>query len=243
MLALPIWNANYCRGNLLAVKISKRTRCFLTCAVLTALLPLSSRAQQPTTTVKVPDSRTAVNIAEKALAKIYGKNKIEAERPLWGVLSNGVWLVAGTLHCKDTNGNDTTVCVGEVAMADIRQADGKVLRTGRTKLESALYTKSYCAHPPGIGFSRLHVTSTLAEQMTRKTVQPQPVTITGDAVLMVLVGRDGKVMCARGLLGDKDLVNAALAAVSQWEYSPYFLNGEPAVFETTVTIHFKPKMK
>jgi hypothetical protein len=78
------------------------------------------------------DEATAVRIAEKALAKIYGKDKIDSEKPFKAILSDGVWHVGGTLHCKDMNGNDTTVCVGGVAMADVRESDGKVLRTGHT---------------------------------------------------------------------------------------------------------------
>lgn len=82
----------------------------------------------------VPDAPTAVNTAEKALSKIYGKDKIEAEKPFNATLSDGVWHVVGTLYCYDEKGNViTNACVGGVAMADIRQSDGRVLRTGHGK--------------------------------------------------------------------------------------------------------------
>ena len=90
--------------------------------------------QSAITPVKVTDAATAVNLAEKALAKVYGKRIINSERPFNATLSDGVWHVTGTLYCKDKKGNlITNACLGGVAMADIRQTDGRVMRTGHTK--------------------------------------------------------------------------------------------------------------
>jgi NTF2 fold immunity protein len=98
------------------------------------MAPAALCQTNPTTGgAKVPDSITAMNFAEKILAKRYGKGLIESERPFTATLSGGVWHIAGTLHCKDKKGNAiTNACVGGVAMADIRQSDGRVLRTGHT---------------------------------------------------------------------------------------------------------------
>jgi NTF2 fold immunity protein len=54
---------------------------------------------------KVPDSTTAISLAEKALVKMYGKKVINSERPFNASLSDGVWHVAGTLYCKDEKDN------------------------------------------------------------------------------------------------------------------------------------------
>jgi len=84
--------------------------------------------------VAVPDEATAVKLAENALEKIYGKKQIQSERPFTAELVQGVWHVAGTLYCKDKYGNVVTgVCLGGVAMTDIRQSDGRVLKTGHTR--------------------------------------------------------------------------------------------------------------
>lgn len=93
-----------------------------------------SQPQPATTPVKVPDSATAVSLAEKALSRVYGKKLIQSERPFNASLVDGTWHVTGTLRCKDKKGNVVTdACVGGVAMADIRQSDGRVLRTGHTR--------------------------------------------------------------------------------------------------------------
>jgi hypothetical protein len=72
-----------------------------------------------------------VAIAEKALIKIYGKKTIELERPFEAVLRDGIWHVEGTLYCRDERGHMITGrCFGGVAEAEVRQSDGKLLRTG-----------------------------------------------------------------------------------------------------------------
>lgn len=91
-------------------------------------------AQQARKPVAVPDEQTAVTIAEKALAKVYGKKQIESEKPFTATLRDGVWHVGGTIYRKVKQGNVFTgACVGGVAMADIRQSDGRVLKTAHTK--------------------------------------------------------------------------------------------------------------
>jgi hypothetical protein len=105
--------------------------------VLAVAPALSARGQatQPSLPpAKVPDSETAVRLGEKALIAVYGKKVIESERPFNAVLLHGVWHVAGTLFCKDEKGNVVKdACNGGVAMADIRQRDGRVLWTNHTK--------------------------------------------------------------------------------------------------------------
>lgn len=81
---------------------------------------------------KVADADTAVKVAEKALVRVYGKKKIESERPFTATLDKGVWTVAGTLHCKDQDGNPTDMCAGGVAVARISEKNGRVLSTGHT---------------------------------------------------------------------------------------------------------------
>jgi hypothetical protein len=105
--------------------------------ILAMSAPSASSGQttrSPSIRVTASDAATAVNIAEKTLAKVYGKKHIDSERPFTAVLSDGVWHVSGTLYCKYKNGNlVANACVGGVAMADIRQSDGRVIRTGHTE--------------------------------------------------------------------------------------------------------------
>jgi hypothetical protein len=76
----------------------------------------------------VPDPATAVKIAEAVLVPVYGKEKIESERPFTARLENGVWSVKGTLHCSDGRGGATTSCVGGTAEVKLSKEDGRILK-------------------------------------------------------------------------------------------------------------------
>jgi len=62
--------------------------------------------------------------------------------------------------------------------------------------------------------------------------------ITGMVVLNTVIGKDGSVRDVRALSGNKYLAEAALAAVSQWRYKPFVLNGKPIEVATEVRIAF-----
>jgi NTF2 fold immunity protein len=75
----------------------------------------------------VPDSKTAVKIAEAVLIPIYGEKQIESERPFTATLKDNVWTVTGTLRCPDRKGGMTTSCDGGVAEVRLAKDDARVL--------------------------------------------------------------------------------------------------------------------
>jgi NTF2 fold immunity protein len=75
----------------------------------------------------VPDSKTAVAVAEAVLIPIYGKEQIEKERPFTATLRHDVWTIEGTLNCFDAKGTKTTDCDGGVAVVKISKGDGQIL--------------------------------------------------------------------------------------------------------------------
>jgi len=96
------------------------------------LLAAQAQSNAPTDGF-VPDSTTAVKIAEAVLTPVYGQEKVESERPFEAKLENGVWTVNGTLHCPDGKGGITTICVGGTAEVKLSKADGRILRMGHYK--------------------------------------------------------------------------------------------------------------
>lgn len=75
----------------------------------------------------VPDSATAVRIAEAVLTPVYGQKQIESERPFTAKLKDGVWTVSGTLRCPDGRGGITTSCNGGVAVVQVSKLDARIL--------------------------------------------------------------------------------------------------------------------
>jgi len=61
----------------------------------------------------------------------------------------------------------------------------------------------------------------------------------GAVQIEATIDKEGNVNNLKVLSGDPVLARAALEAVRQWRYKPYYLNGEPVEVETQVTINFK----
>jgi protein TonB len=62
--------------------------------------------------------------------------------------------------------------------------------------------------------------------------------IQGVVVLAAIIGKDGSVQHLQVTSGHPLLAPAAIAAVKQWRYKPYVLNGEPVEVETTIMVTF-----
>lgn len=62
--------------------------------------------------------------------------------------------------------------------------------------------------------------------------------IAGAVIVRAIISRQGAIERTEVERGQPLLVQAALAAVKQWRYRPYYLNGEPIEVETEITINF-----
>jgi protein TonB len=60
----------------------------------------------------------------------------------------------------------------------------------------------------------------------------------GPVVLQAMIGRDGTVEDLKMVRGYFVLGRAAVAAVKQWQFQPYILNGHPAETQTVLTVNF-----
>ena len=62
--------------------------------------------------------------------------------------------------------------------------------------------------------------------------------IEGTVIVKAIISRDGVITHAEAESGQTLLAQAALAAVRQWRYRPYYLNHEPIEVETDITVNF-----
>ena len=62
--------------------------------------------------------------------------------------------------------------------------------------------------------------------------------VQGEVVLKAIVTREGDIKELELISGHPMLAPAAIAAVKQWHYRPFLLNGEPIEVETMVTVTF-----
>jgi hypothetical protein len=101
--------------------------CALLCLAAVAAESTNEANERSNVTPKdgfVPNSDTAIKIAIAVWEPIYGADKIAIEKPYQARLTNGVWIVEGTLP-KDI--------IGGVAEARIAKNDGRILKVSRGK--------------------------------------------------------------------------------------------------------------
>jgi protein TonB len=62
--------------------------------------------------------------------------------------------------------------------------------------------------------------------------------IQGTVVLRAVIDREGTIQDLQVIIGHPLLVQAAINAVRQWRYRPYYLNEQAVEVETLVTVNF-----
>ena len=62
--------------------------------------------------------------------------------------------------------------------------------------------------------------------------------VSGAVVLHAIISRRGTIQSLAVLSGPEMLRANAVAAVQDWKYKPYLLNGEPTEVDTTITVNF-----
>jgi protein TonB len=91
----------------------------------------------------------------------------------------------------------------------------------------------------------LRISQGVSQGLLIKRVQPLypqaalAVRAQGTVQIEATVNKQGSVVNPKVLSGDPLLARAALEAVRQWRYKPYFLDGQPVEIQTQITINFK----
>ncbi|MBV8477479.1 MAG: energy transducer TonB [Acidobacteria bacterium] len=91
---------------------------------------------------------------------------------------------------------------------------------------------------------RVRVSQGVSQGLLLKKVQPaypplaRQARIQGQVLLQAEISKDGTIQNLRLISGHPMLAPAAIEAVKQWRYKPYYLNGEPVEVETQITVIF-----
>jgi len=62
--------------------------------------------------------------------------------------------------------------------------------------------------------------------------------VEGAVLIRAVISTDGRIEQAQVVNGSPLLSGAALDAIKQWRYRPYFLNDKPVEVETEITVNF-----
>jgi TonB family protein len=98
---------------------------------------------------------------------------------------------------------------------------------------------------PKSSSSGIKVSQGVSQGLLIKRVQPKypqsalAVHAQGSVQIEATINKEGSVINPKVMHGDAILAHAAVEAVRQWRYKPYYLDGEPVEIQTEITITFK----
>ena len=104
--------------------------------------------------------------------------------------------------------------------------------------------RSIVPNQPKMLVQKVRVSSGVAQGMLIRQVRPEypalarQARVQGLVVLQAIIGKDGSVENLRLISGHPLLAPAALDAARQWQYKPYYLNGEPVEVKTYINVNF-----
>jgi len=163
-----------------------------------------------------------------------------ASRP--SEFSQGVLILPSKIPTSITRINDS----GSPGEGDPHPAQVIVGGTGSGPLSALLNnvqrpTAAVALRPEA---QKVRVSSGVAQGLLIRQVKPQypplarQARVQGTVVLQAVIGKDGTVQDLRVVSGHPLLIGAAVAAVKQWLYRPYYLNGEPVTVDTQMNVNF-----
>jgi protein TonB len=89
------------------------------------------------------------------------------------------------------------------------------------------------------------VSQGVSQGLLVKSVQPvypqtaRQMRVQGSVELLANIGKDGSITAVKVLSGPQVLSRAAIDAVKQWQYKPYYLDDQPVEIQTQITVNFK----
>jgi protein TonB len=98
---------------------------------------------------------------------------------------------------------------------------------------------------PKPSLATLRISQGVSQGLLIKRVQPKyppaalAVRAQGAVQIEATINKEGNVTNLKVLKGDPVLARAAVEAVRQWRYKPYYLDGDPVEIETQITVNFK----
>jgi periplasmic protein TonB len=95
--------------------------------------------------------------------------------------------------------------------------------------------------------TQIKISQGVSQGLVIKRVQPKyPASalathLEGAVQIEATINKEGTVINPKVLSGDRMLAAAALEAVRQWRYKPYYLDGGPVEIQTQITVNFKAR--
>ena len=105
---------------------------------------------------------------------------------------------------------------------------------------------STSSNVPKLTLTTIKISQGVSEGLLIKQIQPKYPRAAllahsqGAVQIEATINKEGFVTHPKVLRGDPVLAHAALDAVNQWRYKPYYLDGVPVEIQTQITVNFRP---
>ena len=139
----------------------------------------------------------------------------------------------------------TSVADGFQTGQDTSAQDSQGDETANKSATSSVLLPTSATRKAGSDSERVEVAAEYSDEHVSHRVAPiypekaRHKRLEGDVLLQAAVNQDGTVDSVQVLNGDPQLVAAAVEAVRQWRYEPYYHGGRLAAFRTEVTVRFE----
>jgi protein TonB len=212
-----------------------------------ALAPMSSPVAAPSTSTPGQASSTTQTLAPKTATAA------PIEKPSAGVGNPPVIRIASNPEPETKKPDSAPILVksnnsGAKAQAQAEESAPPlpnslaVASANDSNLSGLMSTSSSVSKP---SLATLRISQGVSQGLLIKQVQPKypPAALTvhteGAVQIQATVNKEGTVTNLKVLSGDPVLARAALEAVRQWRYKPYYLDGDPVEIQTQITVNFK----
>ena len=231
-------------------------------AIAPSLAPQSQAEAPVTPSAEVtPDSNTTAEpeviisrtpIQQPAQAQAETNSKTSSSKPSAGIATEAATKESPSAKAEDkteapivvaTNTSAPKAAAPVEETADAPAPDA--LGTGADSKALSGIVNANPASLPKQPPTTIKISQGVSEGLLIKKVKPiypphaLQVRMQGEVLLQANIGKDGSIVSVRQVNGDVLLGKAAMDAVRQWKYKPYFLNGEPVEVQTQITVNFK----
>jgi protein TonB len=178
---------------------------------------------------------TTVSPSEKPSAGNTGSSAIQTERD-----AEPVTVAPAPVHVRSSIGANRK----QIHSEEVAPPPPSTIASASDNHLSSLIA-SAALNLPKPSLTTLRVSQGVSQGLLIKRVQPKyPQTALaahtqGAVQIEATINKEGSVINPKVVHGDPVLARAALDAVRQWRYKPYYLDGEPVEIQTEISITFK----
>ena len=213
-----------------------------------ALAPISSPVAAPSTSTPNRASSTTQTLAPKTATAA------SPDKPSAGVGNSPVIRIALNPEPATKQPDSAPILVKSNATRAKTQAQAEesattlpsplaVASANDSNLSGLMSSASSSVPRPSLATVR--ISQGVSQGLLIKRVQPKyppaalAVHAQGAVQIEATIDKEGNVTNLKVLNGDPVLARAALDAVRQWRYKPYYLDGDPVEIQTQITVNFK----